>query len=206
VSTADLDRARARVGSYRNTMLVVRTADATVPGDRLRAALREGLEADVDHLLGTSTSFALPAWRKWSQLLVDPRAGKGWPRVFADRRGLLRALASVWEGIEPAGMGGGHLRDLFADGLEQAAVVLDAPGLAAEVPRWREIAQRWHRVAEAALPDDVPTVARLRTLDATVAGAVAEGDAGAAERASAAEELWRLLAEHADEPPWTRSE
>jgi hypothetical protein len=73
-------------------------------------------------------------------LLVDARATKGWPTVFADRRGLLGALASVWEAVEPAGMTGGHLRGLFADGLEQAAVLLDEPALAAEAPRWREIA------------------------------------------------------------------
>ena len=201
VPAADVNRARARVGSYRNTMLVVRTTDAAVPADRLRAAVRAGLQADVNHLAGTSTSFALPAWPKWSRLLVDPRAAKGWPTVFADRRQLLRALASVWEGVESAGMDGGHLRGLFADGLEQAAVLLDQPGLAAEAPRWREIADRWHALAETALPDDVPAIARLRTLTATVTGAVAEGDAGAAERAAAAEELWQLRAEHADEPP-----
>jgi hypothetical protein len=148
-----------------------------------------------------STSFALPAWRKWSRLLVDPRAAKAWPTVFADRRGLLRALASVWEGIEPAGMAGGHLRGLFADGLDQAAVVLDEPLLAAEAPRWREIADCWHALAETALPDDVQAIARLRTLTATVTGAVAEGDAGATKRAAAAEQLWRLRAEHADKPP-----
>ncbi len=201
VPVPDLDRARARVGSYRNAMLVVRTSDAVLPADRLRAAVRAGLEAGVGHLGGTSTSFALPAWRKWSRLLVDRRAAKGWPTVFADRRQLLRALASVWEGVESAGMDGGHLRGLFADGLEQAAAVLDEPGLAAEAPRWREIADRWHALAETALPDDVPAIARLRILTATVTGAVAEGDAGAAERAAAAAELWRLRAEHADAPP-----
>jgi hypothetical protein len=201
VPAADVDRARARVGSYKNTMLVVRSADSLVPADRLRAAVLAGLRATVDQLGGTSTSFALPAWRKWSRLLVDPRAEKGWPTVFADRRGLLRALASVWEEVEPAGMAGGHLRDLFADGLEQAAVVLDEPALAAEAPRWREIADRWHALAETALPDDVPAVARVRELTATVTGAVAEGDAAAGERAAAAEELWRLRAAHDDAPP-----
>jgi hypothetical protein len=130
-----------------------------------------------------------------------PRAAKGWPTVFADRRGLLRALASVWEEVEPAGMSGGHLRGLFADGLEEAAVVLEEPGLAAEAPRWREIADLWHALAETALPDDVPAIARLRTLTATVTGAVAEGDASASERKAAAEELWQLRAEHADAAP-----
>ncbi len=206
VPVADVDRARARVGSYKNAMLVVRSRDTAVPADRLRAAVRAGLAATVDQLGGPSTSFALPAWRKWSKLLVDPRAAKGWPTVFADRRGLLRALAGVWEAIEPAGMTGGHLRGVFADGLDEAAAVLEEPALTAEAQRWREIADRWHILAETALPDDVPAIALLRELTATITGAVAEGDAGAGERAAAADKLWELRAEHADEPPMSEEQ
>lgn len=203
VPEADFDRARARVGSYKNTMMVIRSRDTTVPADRLRAAVRAGLAATVEQLGGPSTSFALPAWRKWSKLLVDPRAAKGWPTVFADRRGLLSALASVWEMVEPAGMTGGHLRGLFADGLDDAAAVLDEPALTGEAQRWREIAGRWHTLADTALPDDVPAIARLRELTAAVTAAVAEGDAAAGDRAAAADELWALRAEHADAPPLT---
>lgn len=206
VPVADLDRARARVGSYRNTMLVVRSRDTAVPADRLRGAVRGGLVATAEQLGGTSTSFALPAWRKWSRLLVDPRAAKGWPTVFADRRGLLRALAGVWEAVEPAGMTGGHLRGLFADGLEQAAAVLDEPALLAQAQRWREIADRWHDLAETALPADVPAIARLRELTAAITASVSEGDAAAGDRSAAADELWALRAEHADDPPLTAEE
>jgi len=201
VPVADFDRARARVGSYKNAMLVVRSADTVVPAERLRAAVLDGLRSTVEHLGGTSTSFALPAWRKWSRLLVDPRAAKGWPTVFADRRGLLRALAGVWEAVEAAGTAGGHLRGRFADGLDQAASILEEPALAAEARAWREIGHRWHALAETALPVDVPAIARLRELTATVTGAVAEGDPGAEDRSAAAAELWRLRAVHADAPP-----
>lgn len=206
VPVADVDRARARVGSYRNSMLVVRSRDTAVPADRLRDAVRAGLADTVDQLGGTSTSFALPAWRKWSRLLVDPRAAKGWPTVFADRRGLLSALAGVWEAVEPAGMSGGHLRGLFADGLDEAAAVLDEPALTAQAQRWREIADRWHTLAETALPNDVPAIARLRDLTAAITAAVVEGNAVAGERAAAAEELWALRAGYADAPPLTPDE
>lgn len=206
VATADLDRARARVGSYKNAMLLVRSRDVAVPADRLRAAVRGGLMATVEQLGGTSTSFALPAWRKWSKLLIDPRAAKGWPTVFADRRGLLRALTGVWEAIEPAGMTGGHLRGVFADGLDEAAAVLDQPALSAEAQRWRAIADRWHDLAETALPVTVPAIGRVRELTATITGAVAEGDAAAGERAAAADELWALRAEHADAPALSEDE
>ncbi|WP_420122975.1 DUF4872 domain-containing protein [Nakamurella sp.] len=206
VPVADLDRARARVGSYKNAMLVVRARDTTVPDDRLRAAVRAGLTATVEQLGGSSTSFALPAWRKWSTLLVDRRAAKGWPTVFADRRGLLGALAGVWEAIEPAGMAGGHLRGVFADGLEQAAALLDEPAIEAQARRWRESADRWHDLAETALPADVPAIARIRELTAAITAAVAEGDAAAADRTAAAGELWALRAAHADTPPLTPDE
>ena len=127
-----------------------------------RPAARRGARraaGDVDHLAGTSTSRCPPGGSgPGCSSTPGPRR---WPTVFADRRQALRALASVWEGVESAGMDGGHLRGLFADGLEQAAVLLDQPGLAAEAPRWREIADRWHALAETALPDDVPAIARL---------------------------------------------
>jgi hypothetical protein len=130
-----------------------------------------------------------------------PRAAKGWPTVFADRRGLLRALASVWEEVQPAGMSGGHLRGLFADGLEEAAVVLNEPGWPPRRLRWREIADLWHALAETAMPDDVP---RDRPAPDPHGHGDRSGRRGrcgaAAERKAAAEQLWQLRAAYADAP------
>ncbi len=201
VPAADLDRARTRVGSYRHAQLVLRSHDVEVPAERLRAAVRAGLRDTAEHLGGRSTSFAAPAWRKWSQLLVDPRGPKSWPRVFADGRGLFGALLSVWEGIEPAGMAGGHLRGLFAAGLGVAGSVLEDPRLGAEVAAWEDIAVRWHEVAEAAAPIEDPTFAAARELTAVLTGAVAEDDAGASDRAAAATGRWRLRDRYGAAPP-----
>ena len=201
VGGADLDRARARIGSYQNAMLVVRTADATIDGERLRSAVRAGITATVEHLSSPSDSFSLPAWLKWSRLLVDTRNAKAWPKVFADGRELLGALLSVWDEIEPAGMAGGNLRDEFAEFLELAGDILGSQALAAEATRWREVAVQWHELAEAAAPADLAPIARARELTAAVTGAVAEGDVGAAERATAAADLWELRKAYAAEPP-----
>ena len=201
VAGEDVDRARARVGSYRNTMLAVRTRDCVIPDDRLRAAVRSGLEDMVGYLGGRSDSFAVPAWRKWARMLVASGPAKAWPRVFADGAGLFGALLSVWEGVEPAGMTGGNLRREFAAGLTEAAALLDEPGLGHEAVRWVEIAELWHTLAETAVPTSVPACARARELTAAVTGAVAEGDAGRTDRAAAAEELWALRDRYAAEPP-----
>ncbi|HEU4547914.1 MAG TPA: BtrH N-terminal domain-containing protein [Microlunatus sp.] len=195
------DRARARVVSYRNTLLAVRTRDLVLPDDRLRAAVRAGLEDMVGSLGGTSDSFAVPAWRKWARMLVASGPAKAWPRVFADGAGLFGALLSVWEGVEPAGMTGGNLRGEFAAGLTEAAALLDEPGLDDEAQRWSQIAGLWHTLAETAVPVDVPACARARELTAEVTGAVAEGDAGRTDRATSAAELWALRDRHAAEPP-----
>ena len=201
VAGEDFDRARARVVSYRNTTLAVRSRDSVIPNDRLRAAVSSGLEDMVGILGGRSDSFSVPAWRKWARMLVAAGPAKAWPRVFADGAGLFGALLSVWEGVEPAGMTGGNLRREFAAGLTEAAALLDEPGLGHEAARWLEIAELWHTLAETAVPTNVPACARARELTAAVTGAVVEGDAGRADRAAAAEELWALRDRYAAKPP-----
>ncbi|MFC7613136.1 BtrH N-terminal domain-containing protein [Actinokineospora soli] len=191
VAEADFHRARARVGSFKNLTISV-PGPVSITDDRLRAAVAGGLAAVVEHLSTPSDSFGLPAWRKWSRMLTDRRAAKGWPTVFADGRGLAGALASVWEGVSPLSAGGGSLRPLFADFLDAAARVLDRPALADEARRWRGIGALWQDLGDAALPADVPGLARLRELTAGVTAAVAEGDAAADERRAAAAELWEL--------------
>lgn len=201
VAGEDVDRARARVVSYRNALLAVRTRDCVIPDDRLRAAVLAGLEDMVGYLGGPSDSFALPAWRKWARMLVASGPAKAWPRVFADGAGLLGALLSVWEGVEPAGMTGGNLRREFATGLTEAAALVDEPRLGHEAVRWMEIAELWHTLAETAVPTSVPACLRARELTAAVTGAVAEGDASRTDRAAAAGELWALRDRYAAQPP-----
>ncbi|WP_436494027.1 BtrH N-terminal domain-containing protein [Actinokineospora sp. HUAS TT18] len=184
----DFERACARVGSYKNLAL---TVDGEVDPARIAPAVQTGIEDVVELLSQRSDSFSLPAWRKWSRMMTDQRNKKAWPRVFADG-GLLNALASVWEGIEPAGMTGGNHRGLFADFLDQAAGILDRPALGEEAERWREIGGMWHGLAEAAFPADIPVVARIRELVETISTAVGDGDAGRETCAKAAEELWEL--------------
>lgn len=206
VPAADLDDARARVGSYRNLLVVPDPDRAEIPGHVLRDGLLDGWHDAVERLARPSTSFSLPAWHKWARLVTDRGAAKGWPAVFADGRGLTGALASIWEGASPAGMTGGNLRDLTADALEAAAPVLDLD-LTGPAEGWRAAAAAWTAVADAALPADVPEFARLRELTAGLYGAVlADGDAGRADAAATAAELWALRAGLDARPPLSTGE
>jgi hypothetical protein len=192
-----LHRARARISSYRNRMVVVEHAERP---EKLTDLVRDAVRECADHLGGTSASFALPAWHKWAKLMTDQRNPKGWPTVFADGSGLTTALLTVWETVEPVGMTGGHLRELYATFLDEVAPLLGEQATQA-AEAFRTAGQKWHAFAEAALPADVPEYARLRNLVAAVAEGVALGDHGAAVRAEAAAELWQCRAELDRRPP-----
>jgi len=143
-----LAAARARVGSYRHRLVALDAPAAELDADGLRKAVRDGLAEQVEHLGRRSDSFSLPAFRKWARLLSSTGNAKAWPKVFADRVSLFDACLSVYENLEPtAGSGGGNLRGLYAQFLEEAAGLLAAPPLAEAAGAYREAATRWHQVA-----------------------------------------------------------
>lgn len=188
-----LDRARARVGTYHNTLIDPRPEAGPVDGAILRAAVLEGIDQCLAQLRGNSSSFALPAWRKWSRTMTDAQHAKGWPRVFADRTGLSGALLSVWEATSALGATGGHLRGLYAAFLDEVAPTL---GLAVdEVTAGLErSATLWAQLGATALGDD-PALTRLRDLTVAIREAIAaDGDAGADDAAAAGAELWERRA------------
>jgi hypothetical protein len=187
-----LAAARARVVSYRQRLLVLDAPAAELDLDGLRAAVRDGLAEQVEHLSRRSDSFSLPAFRKWERLLTTTGNAKAWPRVFADRVSLFDACLSVYENLEPSGWDGGHLRGLYAAFLDEAATLLDAPGLGPAATAYREAAARWHEVAEVALPGDVEPFAEARRLTDRLRAQVGRGDAGRDQAAATAARLWAL--------------
>jgi hypothetical protein len=130
-------------------------------------------------------------------MLTDRRVPKGWPTVFADGRGLAGALLSMWEGVEPVGMEGGNLRDLFADALDEAGTLTGLP-LGGVAEDFRHVHVLWHDLAETAFPGEVPEFARMREITAALRASVAEDGAASA---ADAEELWHLRAAVDHKPP-----
>jgi hypothetical protein len=202
VDRAALDAARGRVVSYRNRLVTLEPAGPVLDAGTLRAAVRAGLADQVSHLSAGSASFSLPAWRKWARMTTDRKNAKGWPRVFADQRGLVGALLSIYEGVTPAGPYGGNLRGLYADFLDEAAGLLGDPRLGAVAALARDAAGQWHELADIALPPGEPVFAELRELTAAVhAGVVGDGDKGASAAGEAAARLWSLRERYDDTAP-----
>ncbi|HSK37735.1 MAG TPA: DUF4872 domain-containing protein, partial [Actinomycetota bacterium] len=185
--------ARARGVSYKNRLLVLDTPAAELDTDGLRRAVRDGLAEQVEHLSQRSDSFSLPAFRKWARLLGDGRNAKAWPKVFADRVSLFDACRSVYESLEPqAGWGGGNLRGLYAEFLDEAAGLLGTRALGKAATAYREAAARWREVAEVAVPADREPFAEARRLIDRLQAQVEGGDAVRRKAAGTAASLWAL--------------
>ncbi len=195
VDRETFDRARGRIRAHKNLLVSVRPG-APVNTERTERAVRSGL-ADC------ARSFTADAWGDWARLMTDQKARKGWPTVFADRQRLVGALLSVWTSIVPDGPGGGHLRDLFAEGLDAAATSLEWPELAGHARTWHAIAGQWNGLAKVLLGDEQPEFAWMRGLVTRLADGVRAGDAGREATAEAAAGLHRLRAHYDTETPFT---
>ena len=152
--------ARGRIGSYKNRLLAV-SSNGTPD---LPAAIMSGIRDCVEHLSQKSDSFSLPTFRKWGKMMTDHKNAKGWHVVFADRRGLYGALKSIYEGIELIDTGGGGLRGLYADFLDEAAAIVNRPALREVAAEYRSLAARWSALANSALPDNVEPLRETRQL------------------------------------------
>lgn len=187
VESGALAHARDRIPSYKNRIVMVEESgelgNAAVAG-----AMEAGLADAVDHLGASSTSFSLPAFKKWGRMVTSD-AAKGWRTVFSDRVGLWSALRSTHDSVSDFGVFGGSLRPLFAEFLEEAAATLARPDLAGVAGLYRDAAGAWDDVGDATFPDgfepmrEAAELARLRRL------AVRRGDAGDADAAAAATAL-----------------
>lgn len=153
--------ARARIGSYKNRLLLL---NAGQMGTDLPAAIRAGIEDCVEYMSSGSQTFAPPVLRKWARLMTDSQNKKGWPVVFKNKTGLYGTLRSLHEGIKLFGTKGGGLRLLYADFLREAATVLPNPALAEAAEQVAALGEQWRRFADKVLPDGLPPLAETRRL------------------------------------------
>lgn len=142
---------RARIPSFKNRIMTVQPKSPI----HFEVAISEGLQDHINYLGTSSTSFALPAIKKWGRLMTDTKNSKGWPNVFRNTKGLYGVLRTIYEAIEHLGTGGGGLRGMYADFLDEAATPLGNDDLKPVASLYRELHQRWSTLAQAVLPDHI---------------------------------------------------
>ena len=154
VSTDDLDKARSRIKKERQRLILLGAPDDAALPD----AVRQGL-ADCVSLMtekppkGSARNFGLRALQHWADMLQKTSKGS-WAREYATGRPLLAALTTAYTFMGPAfGKTVQAERDVYADFLDEAAHVLNAPGLNDVAALYRAAGQAWQALHASLLPD-----------------------------------------------------
>lgn len=142
---------RARIPSFKNRIMTVQPKTLI----DLEVAIHEGLQDHINYLGASSTSFALPAIKKWSRLMADTKNSKGWPNVFHNTKGLYGVLRTIYEAIELVGTRRGGLRGMYADFLEEASTALGNDDLKPVASLYRRLHNQWSSLAQTVLPDHI---------------------------------------------------
>lgn len=193
-SLEELEDARGAIGSLKRRLIVPRPP--TRPLD-LAKAVRDGLKSCLQSLTkGKTANVGLASLAKWAGLVANPKDAKGWPKATSKPVQRFDALLSVYHAIETDGTGGRAHRTMYADFLDEAADLIDAPGLREAAHAYRDCGRAWAAVARAALPDSVPALAQARTLlDRREQLFVTRGPDASAERRKLWDDLRAIRAE-----------
>lgn len=203
VDAATFSLARARIKKDRFRMMELEPPEPA----RLRDAAARGIWQCIQLYTekppkGARTNFGFAAYRHWASMLTNTRNTQSWARFFPPPAGLFSALFG--HGLNPGlvgwvhtwGAGDGAERGLYADFLDEAAVLLDRPPLAQAAAHFRDSQALWKALAEAASPDSAPLLAEARYLIVTRhALFVQRGDGAREERRALAERLSAIHAE-----------
>ncbi len=168
VPAETFEAARARIKKYRFRMMTLGAPDA----HRLPAAVEAGIRSCIsifteDPPVGgkqARQNFGFNAYTRWANLLVNTKDATGWPKRFAPGRRMTNGLISAYTYLELYYTGGHGARGVYADFLEEAAVILNRPALRDAAGQFRTAAARWDALTAALLPDSVAPFRQARDL------------------------------------------
>lgn len=171
ITVEELMKARGRVKDDKFRVMDLDTPDM----DKLPAAVLKGIWQCISLFTdappkGKRDNFGLAALQHWADMLVNTRNKHSWERYFPVGSRLYNALAGdlgqpglfdwimIWGGSDEAE------RALYADFLDEAALILNKPDLKAASELFRQSAQVWNALALDVLPDNMPLLKETREL------------------------------------------
>lgn len=162
ISTEALHKARARVKKDKFRIL---TLEPPIP-DKLPGAVQAGIWDCLKLFTekppkGSKNNFGLAAYDNWAKLLTKPKTRLSWAREFPRGRKLLAGLMGAFHDINCFGKVGCAERDVYADFLDEASLILDRPVLQTAAAEFRRSAAAWEALSQALLPTSVPLLGEM---------------------------------------------
>jgi len=171
ISMEILTKARGRVKEDKYRLM---TLDAPQPA-KLAGAVHKGICQTIKLFTelppkGARDNFGFAAYEKLARMLVNTRNKQSWERYFAPGVRMYHALAGspvqpgMYDWVNIWGSADGAERGLYADFLDEAAVILKKPALKESAEQFRESHSLWCKFADALLPDDIPILGESKKL------------------------------------------
>ncbi len=165
-----LQQARGRVAKEKFRVMTLDAPDMS----RLPGAVSKGIWQCISLYTdappkGKRENFGLAALEHWAKMLTNTRNKHSWARYFPPGERLWMALAG--NAVQPGayswiqqGAGNSAERGMYADFLDEAAVILNKPGLKEAAALFRQSEQAWHTLGDQILPATVPLLAEAADL------------------------------------------
>ncbi len=165
VTSAQLAAARARVKKDKYRVLTLGSPDA----GKLPAAVSKGIWDTIRLYTdqppkGSRENFGFAAYQRWRNLLLNPKLQNSWARVFPPGRAMVAGLTSAYFSTLVNGDANGAERGNYADFLDEAALILNKPGLKEAAGQFRACATAWLDLGAALLPDEIEPFGQMRHL------------------------------------------
>jgi hypothetical protein len=165
VTTDELAAARSRLKKDKFKLLTIDPPNL----DKLPVAVQQGIwdclkryvEAPV---ASAKNSFGFAAFQRWADALTKPALKYSWEREFPAGGKMYAGLTSTYERIAVCPGRAQAERDVYADFLDEASVVLDRPALKEAASLFHASGKAWHALALALLPDEVAPFKQAREL------------------------------------------
>jgi len=165
-----LAQARARVKKHEFRVMALDAPDWKRPP----AAVSQGIWQAVSLYTeappkGKRDNFGLAALEHWAKMLTNARNKQSWARYFEPGARMWIAIAG--DTTQPGAysfikreVGNAAERGMYADFLEEAALILQKPALREAASQFRGSEAAWATLAEMILPDDVPILSEAKAL------------------------------------------
>ena len=160
-----LRAARGRIKKEKHRMLTLSPPNP----DKLVSAVQAGIW-DCIRLYteapphGTKNNFGLQAFRFWAELLTRPKARLSWARVFPPGPEMYAGLRGAYHSIQIFDGYRQAERGLYAEFLEEAALILGNDALKGAAARFRSAGKAWDALGTALLPDEIAPFRETREL------------------------------------------
>jgi hypothetical protein len=202
VGVEELGEARAAISGLKNRILSV---NEVVSKPDVKAAILEGIALTIESNRNPSIkNFGLAGIEKWADLVANPKDKKGWPTLFKPGPALVEAAVAAYNWLELMS-GGGALRPLYAQFLDEAAVLAKKPKLTKVAEEYRKLAVLWSDFAQALLPEEVSRFKYVREALNKKHKAISMGAASMSDAEKATKEV-ASTKKTASDKPFTEAE